>query len=81
MSGKRLMARLAWQIATTGKATFPDGTVLEASPKDVMDIWKWLYTHIDGPPKHEVDVTSDGKSINVEIIEIVKDYGEDGGAV
>ena len=81
MSGKRLMAFLAWQIATTGKATFPDGTVLEASPKDVMDIWKWLYAHIDGPPRHEVDLTSGGKPINVETIEIVKDYGEDGGTV
>jgi len=57
MSGKRLMAFLAWQIATTGKATFPDGTVLEASPKDVMDTWKWLYAHIDGPPKASLELS------------------------
>jgi len=63
MSGKRLMACLAWQIATTGKATFPNGTVLEASPKDVLDIWKCLYTHIYGPPRGELDVTSGGKAI------------------
>lgn len=60
------MACLAWQIATTGKATFPDGTVLEASPRDVMDIWKWLYAHIDGPPKHEVELTgADGGPVVV----------------
>ncbi len=34
---------------------------------------------LDAPSK--TDITSGGKSINVEIIEIVKDYGEDGGAV
>ena len=68
MSGKRLMAQMLWQIATTGKATFPDGTVLEASPRDVMDIWKWLYAHIDGPPRAELDVTSGGETMAVKIV-------------
>ena len=72
ISGKRLMACLAWQIATTGKATFPNGTVLEASPRDVMDIWKWLYTHIDGPPRAELDVTTDGKPIEIRTITAVE---------
>ena len=72
ISGKRLMACLAWQIATTGKATFPNGTVLEASPRDVMDIWKWLYTHIDGPPRTELDVTTDGKPIEIVAIEAIE---------
>jgi hypothetical protein len=54
LSGGELLARLLWEIATTGRAKFPDGTELEVGPKDWLETVKWLYAHIDGPaPKPE----------------------------
>lgn len=62
---KRVTATLLWELATTGRATFPDGTVLQADPADWLNAVKWLYQHIDGPPKAELDVTSNGETIKV----------------
>jgi hypothetical protein len=45
------MANLMWDLATTGKAVFPDGRELEVSPQDWFGIAKFLYGQIDGPPK------------------------------
>ena len=57
---KRLIARLVWEVATTGRATFPDGTVLQAAPKDWLDTVKWIYTHIDGPARAEIGLSGQG---------------------
>jgi hypothetical protein len=60
LSGGELLARLLWQIATTGKAKFPDGTELIVGPKDWLETVKWLYVHIDGPaPKPEPEDPDD----------------------
>jgi hypothetical protein len=50
ITGGELLALLLWQIACAGRATFPDGTVLEVGPRDWLETVKWLYAHIDGPP-------------------------------
>jgi len=63
LSGKRLLGVLVWQGATIGEITLPDGKVLKLSPRDWMDMVKWLYAQIDGPPKSEFDVTSGGEAI------------------
>lgn len=63
MARKRIIAELALEAASTGVATFPDGTTMELSVKDWMDmLWK-VYGQVDGPPKAEVDVTSGGEQI------------------
>lgn len=51
ISGKRLIARLLWEAAMTGRATFPDERTLEISPQDWIAIVKFFYQQIDGPPK------------------------------
>ncbi len=56
---------MMWQVATTGRAEFPDGHTLEASPRDCLDVGRWLYAQIDGPPKAELDVTSNNETITV----------------
>lgn len=68
---KRILARLVSEAATEGRATFPDGTVLQLAPRDWMEFVKWIYSHIDGPPKAEMDVTSGGEPIRTDIIRIV----------
>jgi hypothetical protein len=60
---KRILADLTWQLATTGSATFPDGVQLNLEPGDWLALLKFLYQHIDGPPKTELDVTSGGQPI------------------
>jgi hypothetical protein len=55
------MPRLLWELATTGQTTLPDGRLLAVdSASEMMAIWKFLYNHIDGPPKTELDVEHSG---------------------
>ncbi len=76
ISGKRLVARLLWLLATTGKAAMPEGAVLMVSPSEWLDVVKFLYTQIDGPPKQEMDLTSGGQPIPIR--EIVVEFPRDG---
>jgi len=65
ISGKRLIAKSVVDAVTTGKIKFPkDKEDSVISVKDWIDFVKWLYVHIDGSVKTEVDVTSNGKEIN-----------------
>ena len=68
ISGKRLAARMVWEGVTTGEITFPNGTKMRLAPQDWKDFVKWIYQHIDGPPKSEIDVTSDGKAVTLNVI-------------
>lgn len=67
ISGKRLLSVLVWQGLTTGEITLPDGKVLKLSPRDWMDMVKWVYAQIDGPPKAEVDLTSAGEALRIVV--------------
>lgn len=50
---------------TTGRVTFPDGSMLELSPQDWQAmLWK-AYGQVDGPPKAELDVTSAGEKLDI----------------
>jgi len=60
---KRIIAESIWELVTNGKATLPDGTLLEVEPSDWLGLVKWIYNHIDGPPKAEMDITSAGEKI------------------
>ena len=65
---KQVLAELLWQIAQSGKATFPDGTSLDVTPDDWFGIVQFLYKHIDGPPPQNVDVTSAGEQIQLPVV-------------
>jgi hypothetical protein len=69
VASKRIVAALLWQVATTGMATFPDGSILSVSPQDWLAVVKFIYAQIDGPPKAEMDVTSNGETIPVSFID------------
>lgn len=64
LARKQLLAELMSEFVTTGRATMPDGRVLDAAPKDWIETVKWVYTHIDGPPKQEIE-QSGGLTIKV----------------
>jgi hypothetical protein len=77
---KRIIADLIMQVAATGKATFPDGSTLEVSPKDWLDfVWK-IYGQIDGPPKSEVDVTSGGEVLQAPVVYLPQPVDDDGSS-
>ncbi len=76
VAGKRLLGRMLWEIATAGRTTMPDGSTLLLDPTDWVGLVKWIYSHIDGPPKAELDVTSAGETIPITIVEVVKERGE-----
>lgn len=65
VSGKRALAQALWHAALQGAAVLYDaeGTRLEFSPRDWLDIAKFLYAQIDGPPRGELDVTSNGEAV------------------
>ncbi len=76
LSRKRLVADLLWQAAAAGRVVFPDGRTLEVSFADWFDVVKFIYSHVDGPPKVSMELTGeDGGPIPVSVIEVVKDYG------
>lgn len=45
------------QVLTTGEAIFPNGKTLDVAPKDWIDLAKWIYGHIDGPPKQDIELS------------------------
>lgn len=68
LTRKQILAQMIWEVSTTGKATLPDGKMLDVAPQDWFGIVKFLYTHIDGAAKTEFDVTTAGQPITWETI-------------
>lgn len=60
ISRKRLAAEHVWRIVTEGQTVMPDGSVVKPRPRDYLETLRWLYGHIDGPPKAETDVNHQG---------------------
>ena len=56
ISGRRLMARHLWEIANTGRTTLADGREIIAGPQAWLDVVKFLYAQVDGPPPKELNV-------------------------
>lgn len=79
---KQLLASLLWEAATTGKVTFdmpPESTPDTSEPtpgvmllpaKEWLGVVKFLYEHIDGPPKGELDITSGGAPVGIFFNEV-----------
>jgi len=70
---KRVLSSFAWELLTTGEAVLPSGRVLTLAPEDWLGLYKWVYQHIDGPARSEVDVTSGGEKI---VVRLVQDDGD-----
>ena len=65
ISGKRYAASIIRQAITYGEVTLANGKTMELTPDDIIALLRWAYAQVDGPPKHEVDVTSGGEPITV----------------
>ena len=67
ISGKRALGRMVWEGISTGSVTFPGEQKLQLSPQDWKDLVKWVYSHIDGPPSAQLDLTTGGESLTIVI--------------
>lgn len=63
VSGKQLVARLVWEGITTRQVTFPDGDKIKLQPYHWLELVKWAYGQIDGPPKGEMNVNQAGEIV------------------
>lgn len=63
ISGKRLIAKLMWELATTGQVKFGDRVIKVTSAREWKDIVKEIYSQVDGPPRSGLDITSGGETI------------------
>jgi hypothetical protein len=78
VSGKQLLARLAWEAATTGKVTFPaespegEARVVGLDADQWLQVLKFIYSQTDGPPKQVTEVT--GANAGPLRIEYVNDW-------
>lgn len=50
-----VVAELLWEAATLGRVEMPDGLPRVLAPKEWIDVVKFLYSQIDGPPKPVAD--------------------------
>jgi len=70
-AGKRELARLVWELATTGRATFADGKQIAIGDvDDLVAVWKLVYGQVDGPPKVALDLESGGEPIEIVTIRV-----------
>lgn len=67
MMRSHILAERVWEGITTGVITFADNRKIELDATDYIGLLKFAYTQIDGPPKAELDLTSDGEPIGIQI--------------
>ena len=61
---KRILAEMVAQAVTEGQVTLPTGEIkVIADFNDWFSIVQFIYKHIDGPPRAELDITSGGQPL------------------
>jgi hypothetical protein len=75
---KVIVARIALDLLTKGRAELADGTVYEMGARDWGDMLRWFYNHVDGPPKQGLADLGDVDKIEVTF---VKNWGTLGSKV
>lgn len=63
IAAKKIFAERIWQGLATGRIDFGDATIISLDAQAYIALAKLVLTQVDGPPKTEVDVTSEGKAI------------------
>lgn len=70
-AGKQIVGRAVWDLATTGRTQLQDGEekrTLKVDGRTWFEIVKWIYAQVDGPPRGELDLTSDGERIATQFV-------------
>jgi Family of unknown function (DUF5681) len=51
VAAKTFVAMRVWELVTSGQVTLTDRVLKLSDGKEWLDAVKWLYTHVDGPPR------------------------------
>jgi hypothetical protein len=73
VEAKKFLAAMLWDAAVHGKVRFADGRADVLSSDDWFSIVQFIYKHVDGQPRREVDVTSAGEPITLNIVGVISD--------
>ena len=68
-SRAEILAELVWQGLMAGEIVLPGGVKLALSSGEWKDLAKWLYSQVDGPPRLDVDLTTEGKAVTSHLTE------------
>lgn len=60
----RFLAAAVWQAVTEKQVTLPTGEIIELRTDEWWEAVKFIYRHIDGPPRAGLDVTTNGRALN-----------------
>lgn len=67
LARKEVLAKMLWEIVTTGQTTMINGKTLKVVGDDWFNVVQFLYKHIDGAPTLNIDATSNGETISPQI--------------
>ena len=81
-AGNRVVARLLWEIATTGQCAMPDGkggskTLQPQKTDQWFEIVKWIYRQVDGGAPKQLDVQSGGEPIQTNVLVVREIVGDE----
>lgn len=66
---KRVLAEMLWEAAMTGRVTFPTEREEALDLDEWFDIAKFVYSHIDGPPKAGLlDDLPEDRNVEIKLI-------------
>ncbi len=63
IAAKKLFTAHIWEGLATGRIDFGEGVLITLDSSAYINLAKLVLGQIDGPPKAEVDVTTEGKAI------------------
>ena len=66
--GKRYIADIIRQALTSNRIILADGSECILKSDEIIDLLRWVYKHLDGDVKQEMDVTSAGEALVVKIV-------------
>lgn len=70
VASKRALTDMIWNALLTGVIKFPDGSEMKLKPLYWVDLTKWVYAQIDGPPKQAMELSGpNGEAIIFQIVE------------
>ena len=69
VTNKEELSRLVWQGIVDGRLEFHHGRIVDLDAQEWRELVKLVLNHVDGPPRQELDVTSNGETLIYQFIE------------
>jgi hypothetical protein len=76
VEGRKFLADMLWNAAATGRVEFSNGRSDLLAADDWFSIVTFIYKHVDGAPVRNLDVTSTGEPITLNIMGVIPDADE-----